>query len=186
MKNIRRSVFETNSSSTHCLSVLKSKMEQPIHEELFTKAYMFAPFSSSDAITREDYGEMKTFEDRVRFLCTMVVQGSQYEYRVAFLEQLKRIFPNSLFQIDLSLDSDGFCPMSYIFEDLEYFMEDFEWRSEKAQINKLLENDDLLKHIIEYGEIRFASRDFDDSEKIYRELEDLPYNKEYIAITEGD
>lgn len=39
MLNIRRNVFETNSSSTHCLT-LDREQKYEVHEDLFLKDYI--------------------------------------------------------------------------------------------------------------------------------------------------
>ena len=39
MIQIRKNVFETNSSSTHCLVIKKDKLDADINEDLFLKKY---------------------------------------------------------------------------------------------------------------------------------------------------
>ena len=92
METIRRSVFETNSSSTHCLSIQKTSMKLPVSH----------------------------------------------------------------------------------------------WNSTDFPLQKVLGNDDLLMHIIEYGRVVFASRDYPDSQGLYDEIWKLPTKNDCIFIVAGD
>lgn len=186
METIRRSVFETNSSSTHCLSIQKTSMKLPVHKELFLKPYRFEPFHGSDAVATATHGEMGTFVDRVRFMCNIILQNVDGDAAGRFLAQLKGIFPNSTFDVDANRGEGGGCPYEYVFEDIESFTSASHWNSTDFPLQKVLGNDDLLMHIIEYGRVIFASRDYPESQGLYNEIWKLPTKNDCISIVAGD
>lgn len=74
----------------------------------------------------------------------------------------------------------------YVFEDIESFTSASHWNSTDFPLQKVLGNDDLLMHIIEYGRVVFASRDYPESQGLYDEIWKLPTKNDCISIVAGD
>jgi hypothetical protein len=118
MINIRRSIFETNSSSTHCLT-LNNEQEYEIHEELFLKDYIIKSWSDTN---RPPYSsgkcdlELTSIEDKLIYFLTMYYQANSYlddDNGSSFIKRLQRLFPNTIFALKCDDSSH------YVLEDGE-------------------------------------------------------------------
>lgn len=151
---VREKVFETNSSSIHCLTIDNFNDLEPDFSDVI---YDITPFKSSEL---EDFGnEFTTTEDKLRYLWTirMLYDESapkpdydwnkdlnynpweEREWVDEFTSMLKSIFPNVNF-IETEVD--------YL-EDYEYLRED----------PKML-NEHFIRHLINEGKIVFTERDY--------------------------
>ena len=151
---IRSNVFETNSSSIHCLTIDKYNELEPDFSDLI---YDITPFRNKDL---KYFGnEFTTVEDKLRYLWTIRMLYDEsapkpdYEYDKdlnynpweerewvdEFTSMLKSIFPNVNF-IETEVD--------YL-EDYEYLRED----------PKML-NEHFIRHLINEGKIVFTERDY--------------------------
>ena len=167
MINIRRSVFETNSSSTHCLT-LNNEQEYEIHEELFLKEYIIKPWSDineppyvkTQANSENAVYDLKltSIEDKLTYFLTMYYQTNYYDYMSAgdagseFIKRLQKLFPNTVFALKCDDSSH------YVLEDGEYLLDPSEFGS--ANLLAAL-TDDQLKAFMEYGVIYFGDRDYE-------------------------
>ena len=151
---VREKVFETNSSSIHCLTIDNFNDLEPDFSDVI---YDITPFKSSEL---KDFGnEFTTTEDKLRYLWTirMLYDESapkpdydwnkdlnynpweEREWVDEFTSILKSIFPNVNF-IETEVD--------YL-EDYEYLRED----------PKML-NEHFIRHLINEGKIVFTERDY--------------------------
>lgn len=162
MIKIRRNVFETNSSSTHCLAINRD-IQYEIHEDLFLKDYVIKPWSELNQPPYLDSNnncvdlELKTIEEKLTYFLTMYYQTNYSDYMSydydngsSFIKRLQKLFPNTIFA--LKCDESG----HYILEDGEYLLEDSEYGGLHL-LNAMTDNQ--LKEFMEYGIIYFGNRD---------------------------
>lgn len=150
MRQVRKCVFETNSSSTHALSMTKQHLDDTaLDSEMFEKAYVIKRFSDNEI---NDVMEFTTVEDKLRYFLTLYYQTMYHDYnpdshRIQFMRTLKKIFPNAIFELDVD-----YC---YVFEDGGYF---FDGCFESPYCNELIDENTLKKFML-YGTINFGDRD---------------------------
>ena len=142
MLKIRQNVFETNSSSTHCLAIKKDKLDSCIDEDIFLKKYdVFA--GKSDSIKKNIDGEkFIEVQDKLTYLVKIALMcmhsdDSEDEMNMAYklINLLKEIFPNTDFS-EVTYEK-----YDYYYEDGEYLCDNW---GEEAPIEKFL-NKDVLK-----------------------------------------
>lgn len=169
MIKIRRNVFETNSSSTHCL-VFTKKDKLEVHEDLFQKEYIIKPWTNDDEkkalhippwakLNKENYElKLESIEDKLTYFLTMYYQSNYDCYMASgnldteFMKRLQKLFPNTIFALRCTDNS------KYILEDGEYFFDmPLDYAPECDNLMKLNDND--FKLFMEYGIIYFGSRD---------------------------
>lgn len=163
MRQVRRCVFETNSSSTHSLSMPNQYIDDAeLESDVFKKAYIIKRFSNNEI---DDIMEFKTIEDKLRYFLTLYYQTLYSDYypdtpRMEFMKLLKNVFPNAIFELDFD-----YC---YVFEDGEYFFDD----TEPECVELISER--KLKQFMLYGTINFGDRD----RESYRDkINDIQYSK---------
>ena len=102
MLKIRQNVFETNSSSTHCLVIKKDKLDSDINEDIFLKKYdVFA--GKSEPIKKNIDGEQFIeVQDKLTYLVKIALMcmhstDSEDEMNAAYelINLLKEISPNT-------------------------------------------------------------------------------------------
>ena len=159
MLKIRQNVFETNSSSTHCLVIRKDKLDLGINEDIFLKKYdVFA--GKSEPIKKNIDGEkFIEVQDKLTYLVKIALMcmhsaDAEDEMNTAYrlINLLKEIFPNTDFS-DVTYEK-----YDYYYEDGDYLCDS--WR-EDAPIEKLLDKD-ILKRFFLYGIAYFGNRDDED------------------------
>lgn len=168
MLNIRRNVFETNSSSTHCLT-LDREQKYEVHEDLFLKDYIIRPWSenSEPPYTSSKFElELKSIEDKLTYFLTMYYQSYYCDGGKEFLQRLQKLFPNTIFV--LKCDDSG----NYVLEDGEYLFDE----DEVVKLESLTDNQ--LKAFMEYGTIYFGSRD----DELYSDFLDYELNNKHIIV----
>lgn len=147
MRQVRRGVFETNSSSTHSLSMTNQYINDTEFDDfVFEKSYIIKPFKENEI---EDTMEFITVEHKLRYFLTLYYQtwyDSDNESKINFIKLLKRVFPNAIFSLEFE--------NSYVFEDGEYFFDEYD----NPICLKLLDEYTLKKFML-YGIIRFGNRD---------------------------
>lgn len=156
MIQIRRNVFETNSSSTHSLSMTsKDISESEFNNYVFEQQYIIKPFNRDEI---DDAMEFYSIEDKLRYFLTLYYQSwddTPDSDKAEFMKLLKFVFPNAVF----SLEFDH----NYVFEDGEYFFDSY---YDKAECTKLMDEYTLKKFML-YGAINFGDRDREEySDKI--------------------
>lgn len=169
MIQIRRNVFETNSSSTHSLSMTSEYINDTEFDDLvFEKTYIIKPFKSNEV---DDMMEFSSVKDKLRYFLTLYYQAWYDELgsiSEQFMRLLKKIFPNAVFSLEFGHD--------YIFEDGEYFFRNY---CDEAECKKLMDEYTLKKFML-YGTINFGDRDREEySDKVSR----IRYNKDLWDIT---
>lgn len=150
MLKIRRNVFETNSSSTHCLAINTGKQYE-LHEDLFLKDYLIRAWTdekNEPPYSSGKFGlELKSIEDKLTYFLTMYYQSWYDNNGKEFLQRLQKLFPNTIFVLKCDNSSD------YILEDGEYLFDE----DEAVKLEAL--SDTQLKAFMEYGTIYFGNRD---------------------------
>ena len=168
---IREKVFETNSSSIHCLTINKYNELEPDFSNVI---YDITPFRYNELNGLEN--EFTTVKDKLRYLWTirMLYDESapkpdydwdkdlnynpweEREWVDEFTSMLKSMFPNVNF-IETEVD--------YL-EDYEYLRED----------PKML-NEHFIRHLINEGKIVFTQRDYYNNYEREIFIENLRLNK---------
>ena len=164
MIKIRSNCFETNSSSTHCL-VIKSEHsgQDNTTEDVFSKSYIVYPFTES--VYKAEY---TTIEDKLRYFLTIYYQGE--EYHTSLMQMLSKMFPNALFIRDFR-SAGSFGPHPYIFEDAEYYEDNFTPTEEE------------LRDFMLNGTVYFGSRD---SQEFYDFIRyDVKKNSKFYCCWSG-
>lgn len=158
MIQVRRGVFETNSSSTHALSMTNKHIDEAeLDSAVFEKEYIIKRFNENEV---DDVMEITTIEDKLRYFLTLFCQTSYFDYdpdskRIKCMKALKNIFPNAIFELNVD-----YC---YVFEDGEWFFDGFE-----PCCDELMDENTLKKFML-YGTVNFGDRDNQNySDKIYR------------------
>lgn len=118
-QTFRKNTFETNSSSIHCLSVMKD-CHIEANDAVFKQAYEIYPYENGSLSETERFVDP---ESKLRYLWTLRCKGLAWGYVDdeqidKFTSLLKAIFPNAHF---------------YDIDDPEY-MEDFEYVFEEEKL----------------------------------------------------
>ena len=165
MMSVRKNIFETNSSSTHCLVIEKDKLNTTYNEELFNKSYDIKDLLLNSPAPRPldhmDGEQFQTIEEKLAYCCKLICMQN-IDLRVEedtvvadFLELLREIFPNTDFSY---LET---APFKYFYEDGDYVLDEpfyFHNWEEDAEIFPFLDKG-LLKHLFQDGMIYFGNRD---------------------------
>lgn len=172
MVQIRKNVFETNSSSTHCLVI---NNEADFNEDAFNKKYdVFAGKSEPIYINGRELADGECFisiQDKLSYLVRLICmrlydEMDELDYDSPanqLLRLLKELFPNTDFSI-------------VNHEKYDYYYEDGDWVlctnfEDELDIEPFM-NLNNLKNLFLHGVIYFGSRDdevFDDfSREVYR------------------
>lgn len=161
MLQIRKKVFETNSSSTHALAVNKYKDITIDNELEFEKPYIIKPFTEAEL--HSDNIQFTTIEDKLRYFLTVYNQCWEKDDDdvLQFMRLLQRIFPNTIFCHSFKKE--------YVFEDGEWFFQDG-WK-EPMECTKMM-TEYTLKQFMIHGSIYYFNRDDLDYE------DDIMYNIE--------
>lgn len=168
MIQIRRNVFETNSSSTHSLSMTNEYInDTEFDESVFDKGYIIKPFNKNEV---DDHMELYSIENKLRYFLTLYYQSwddTPDSYKNKFMQLLKKVFPNAIFSLEFG--------HKYIFEDGEYFFDSY---FDIAECAKLMDEYTIKKFML-YGAINFGNRDWEEySDKINR----IRYNKDLWSV----
>lgn len=168
MLQIRRNVFETNSSSTHSLSMTKEYIDEiEFDTDVFVRKYIIKPFKSDDI---SDEMEFHNVEDKLRYFLTLYYQTWERELDspcTEFMKLLKNVFPNTVFSLEFET--------TYVFEDGEYFFDNY---FDAAECTELMDEYTLKKFML-YGTINFGNRD---REEYSDKINHIRYNKELWNI----
>lgn len=148
MLKIRMGVFETNSSSTHSLSI---KNTSPITEDedkyLQRLNLIINPFSSDEV----QHGLIITdIKNKLRYLLTAYYQAGGHDQGEAsrFMRNLQKVVPCVLF-------CDNFEPYPYVMEDVEYLFDGYP----DIEIKPWIDDTEKIKQFLLRGEIRYWNRD---------------------------
>lgn len=157
MLSIRKNMFETNSSSTHCLVLNSGDINSDIDEEIFLKKYKIN-FDKSPTIIDNDMdgGYFKSIEDKLAYFSQIICMYSfeeRYDEETVvgkFFSLLRKIFKNTDFG-------------ELYVRDQNYFYEDGDWlltEGFRGEINiEPFLDESNLKRLFQYGIIYFGNRD---------------------------
>lgn len=174
MIQIRKNVFETNSSSTHCLVI---NNDANFSEDAFNAKYdVFAGKSEPIYVNGEEIPDGECFvsvQDKLSYLVRLICmqlrsEEDDWDYELPankLLALLKELFPNTDFS-------------SVNHERYEYYYEDGDWVLEESAFDDKLEFEpfldiNVLKDLFLRGIIYFGSRDT----KGYADFVDAVYEK---------
>jgi hypothetical protein len=116
-------------------------------DDVFERRYIIKPFTEDEV---DDEMELHSVEDKLRYFLTLYYQSwidDPDSDKVKFMELLKKVFPNTIFSLELK--------HSYVLEDGEYFFDSY---FEQAKCTNLMDEYTLKKFMI-YGTINFGDRD---------------------------
>lgn len=147
---IRNNVFETNSSSSHCLSFTPFDVSK-INFNSSDYDYDIYPYTQDEI---NDPMIITDIKGKLRYFYTTYIQAGRDHscdnLGIETMRELKKIFPLVTF-------IDTFPEHTYIIEDAEGLYENF--GEERGKIHKWLQNPDLLKQFIVNGKIIIWNRD---------------------------
>lgn len=144
MFKIRKSVFETNSSSVHTLTVKKTLNVD--EDTLKSTKEIIYPFNGEDLKAlkyRDDLYIFTSIRDKLRYVWTCAIQANELDkgYRL-----LKEIFPH----------------VDFIYKPYEYIFEDCEWLFDSSSEECTQWSLDQWKKWFVAGEVIIYSRDMYD------------------------
>lgn len=150
MFQIRNNVWETNSSSTHSLSMKKTELYTPLSwrsMDVFQREYIIEPIEYPSPT----YATYTTIEQKLAYFYTLYkMVDHNYNW---LMKKLKQLFPNAKFV-------ENFTDNWYVFEDGDC------WPDEEFFKNITL---DELAIFMLYGVIKFGNRDDEEfMDKIYK------------------
>lgn len=155
MIQVRRGVFETNSSSTHSLTIWESTELTPEQEKRLRECdYIIEPINS-DWCTNENDVERADLKGKLIYLWTLLLQADLQWYEMnSILEVLHNVVPKVKFTI-VPRES------IYVYEDGDYGFDNW---GKPGEIQPWLDNPQLLKAFLINGEVHQWNRDREDAE----------------------
>lgn len=155
MIQIRRGVFETNSSSTHSLTIWESTELTPEQEKRLIECdYIIKPIVSKWSTNESDV-ERDDLEGKLTYLWTLLLQADLVLDKTNYyLEILQEIVPNVKFTI---IPRENI----YIYEDGDYGFDNW---GECGDLTPWFENSKLLKAFLINGEVHQWNRDEEEAE----------------------
>ena len=166
MIQIRRGVFETNSSSTHSLTIWDSLELTPEQEKRLQDCdYTIEPINSNH-MTNETDIEKNDLAGKLTYLWTLLLQADFPQYKFNnILGILQDVVPNVKFVITHRTTI-------YIYEDGEYGFSN--WEDEHGELQPWLKNPNLLKAFLINGEVHQWNRDWEGNDvKEYKDSKAL-------------
>lgn len=156
MIQIRRGVFETNSSSTHSLTIWNSLELTPEQEKRLQDCdYIIEPINSNH-MTNESDVERNYLEGKLTYLWTLLLQADLPQYKFNnILGIIQDVVPNVKFVMIPRVSI-------YIYEDGEYGFSN--WDDAPGDIQPWLDNPNLLKAFLINGEVHQWNRDLEEAE----------------------
>lgn len=156
MIQVRRGVFETNSSSTHSLTIWDSLELTPEQEKRLQDCdYIIEPINSNH-ITNESDVEKDDLEGKLTYLWTLLLQADLPQYKFNnILGIIQDVVPNVKFVMIPRVSI-------YIYEDGEYGFSN--WDDAPGDIQPWLDNPNLLKAFLINGEVHQWNRDEEEAE----------------------
>ena len=155
MIQVRRGVFETNSSSTHSLTIWDSLELTPEQEKrLQDCSYCIEPVNSNHMTSEQDI-EKDDLEGKLTYLWTLLLQADLPQYKFNnILGIIQDVVPNVKFVMIPRVSI-------YTYEDGEYGFSN--WDDAPGDIQPWLDNPNLLKAFLINGEVHQWNRDWEDN-----------------------
>lgn len=182
MIQIRKNVFETNSSSTHAFTFKPDRYEKDysIDESLFQMNYVIRPYNRSDITDLSKHSNpwnvcFSTITEKLRYMLSMFYQTNYDELNEGrpLMNRLQKLFPNAIFQ--LRLEEDQY----YLLDDGQYLFEEGDY----GDMDKFMQLSDIeLKEFFQYGAIYYGDRNY---ERYYDFVEDLQNKKLVFCYITG-
>ena len=156
MIQIRRGVFETNSSSTHSLTIWDSLELTPEQEKrLQDCSYCIEPVNSNHMTSEQDI-ERDNLEGKLTYLWTLLLQADLPQYKFNnILGIIQDVVPNVKFVMVPRVSI-------YIYEDGEYGFDGFD-SDNPGELQPWIDNPNLLKAFLINGEVHQWNRDWEDN-----------------------
>ena len=153
MIQVRRGVFETNSSSTHSLTIWDSLELTPEQEKrLQDCSYCIEPVNSNHMTSEQDI-EKDDLEGKLTYLWTLLLQADLPQYKFNnILGIIQDVVPNVKFVMIPRVSI-------YTYEDGEYGFSN--WDDAPGDIQPWLDNPNLLKAFLINGEVHQWNRDWE-------------------------
>lgn len=157
MIQIRRGVFETNSSSTHSLTIWNSLELTPEQEKRLQDCdYIIEPINSNHMTNEQDI-EKDDLEGKLTYLWTLLLQADLPQYKFNnILGIIQDVVPNVRFVMIPRVSI-------YTYEDGEYGFDGFD-SDNPGELQPWLDNPNLLKAFLINGEVHQWNRDREDAE----------------------
>lgn len=154
MLQIRRNVFETNSSSTHSLTIWEStELTSEQEKRLKECDYIIEPIDSNWCTNESDI-ERTDLKGKLTYLWTLLLQADLQWYKMnSILEVLHNIVPKVKFTV-VPRES------IYVYEDGDYGFDNW---GKPGEIQPWLDNPQLLKAFLINGEVHQWDRDREDA-----------------------
>lgn len=155
MIQVRRGVFETNSSSTHSLTIWDSLELTPEQKKRLQDCdYCIKPIDSNH-YTNESDVERNDLEGKLTYLWTLLLQADLPQYKFNnILGIIQDVVPNVRFVMIPRVSI-------YTYEDGEYGFSS--WDDAPGDIQPWLDNPSLLKAFLINGEVHQWNRDWEDN-----------------------
>lgn len=168
MIQVRRNVFETNSSSTHSLTIWDSLELTPEQEKrLQDCSYCIEPVISNHMISEQDI-EKDDLEGKLTYLWTLLLQANLPQYKFdSILGIIQDVVPNVKFVMIPGASI-------YTYEDGEYGFDEFD-SDNPGELQPWLDNPNLLKAFLINGEVHQRNRDVE-------EINDINNYLKYSAL----
>ena len=157
MIQIRRGVFETNSSSTHSLTIWDSLELTPEQEKRLRDCNCIIEPVDSNHMTNETDIERDDLEGKLTYLWTLLLQADLPQYKFNnILGIIQDVVPNVKF---VMIPRNSIC----IYEDGEYGFDGFD-SDNPGEIQPWLNNHNLLKAFLINGEVHQWNRDEEEAD----------------------
>lgn len=208
-RQIRRGVFETNSSSMHSLTIMK-KDEKYTTEEILNHFYLHSDtvdgkttyvwdiwYENDLIFGRSPFRALGTFKDKWLYACASLVQEYNDDVYKELVEIAKKYIPN-LTKIKMPMTNDGFADKTAEkYKDNEYYQQ--HGKTEEELIEYLAQKEKDWGIELSY----WRNGDYWCFERPYTggvdenvlgcflrdtgiTLEDFIINKKYVVIQDGD
>lgn len=155
MIQIRRGVFETNSSSTHSLTIWESTELTPEQEKRLRECdYIIEPLISDWDMNESDV-ERIDLKGKLTYLWTLLLQANLNWYEVNdIFKVLQSVVPKVKFTV---IPRENI----YVYEDGGYGFDNW---GQPGELQPWLDNPQLLKAFLINGEVHQWNRDREDAE----------------------
>lgn len=152
MIQVRRSVFETNSSSTHSLTIWDSlELTSEQEKRLQDCSYCIEPVTSNHLTNEQDI-EKDDLEGKLIYLWTLLLQANLPQYKFdSILGTIQAVVPSVKFVMIPGVSI-------YAYEDGEYGFDEFD-SDNPGELQPWLDNPNLLKAFLINGEVHQWNRD---------------------------
>lgn len=182
-RQIRRNVFETNSSSMHSIVVMKE--DNYITENNVSFGYYYnkedgtVDFEPADEYGRSPFQILYKFKDKLKYAMAALCDNKEDDYYKEICEVIKEFIP-SFTDFNLSGRPESYKKKWYSDERIKEIKKDYDFLGER--------NDELIFYEYNFGSIDHQSMDLLPSflEKNNISIKEFLTNNKYVVIIDGD